>query len=100
MEVLEEFQTAQQSQLFVSYEIRTPERAAIDPILIGIGHDGYSYLIARWGESLIPFEKIVRQYNSFLSVIQREIVKKLPLFLAAAIFGLFGVGLLVSCLTR
>lgn len=55
--VLNEWQLAKSLDLFEKYEIRTPERQIQDPILIGWNNE-IPYLIARWGESLIPFEEI------------------------------------------
>jgi hypothetical protein len=55
--VLNEWQLAKSLDLFEEYEIRTPERQVQDPILIG-WNNKIPYLIARWGESLIPFEEI------------------------------------------
>lgn len=55
--VLNEWQLAKSLDLFEEFEIRTPERQIQDPILIG-WNNKIPYLIARWGESLIPFEEI------------------------------------------
>ncbi|MBI4992010.1 MAG: hypothetical protein HZB99_02225 [Candidatus Harrisonbacteria bacterium] len=57
-EVLAEWKLAKNLGLFEVYEIRTPESPEMqDPILIGY-FKNTPYLIARWAESLMPFEKI------------------------------------------
>ena len=57
IEVLREIEFAQNLNLFEDFLIRTPERQQSDPAVFGI-ISGEFYLIARWGESLIPFKKI------------------------------------------
>ena len=57
--VLEAWQHCRQMGYFESYEIWTP-REDSDPVLIGqLGP--LTFLIARWGESLMPFEEIKRE---------------------------------------
>lgn len=57
--VLEAWQHCRQMGYFESYEIWTP-RDESDPVLIGqLGP--LNFLIARWGESLMPFEKIKQE---------------------------------------
>lgn len=57
--VLEIWQYCRQMSHFESYEIWTNEENS-DPILIG-RKDDLDFLIARWGESLKPFEEIERE---------------------------------------
>lgn len=58
-EALREIQAALDSNLFHDLEIWTPERSQRDPV--AVGRLGQSvFLIARWGESLAPFEEIRR----------------------------------------
>jgi len=57
LEVTKEIKTVRALKLFDTLAIMTPEKVKVDPILIG-WFDGVAYLIARWGESLIPFNKI------------------------------------------
>ena len=60
-EVLQDWKLVKDLGLFESFEIQTPELKNPDPILIGIrkiGDKDIRYLIARWGESLIPFKEI------------------------------------------
>ena len=57
-EALEELTWCKRLSLFDTFEIRTPEKEkAQDPVLIAWLVD-IPYLIARWGESLMPFKKI------------------------------------------
>lgn len=57
-EVLAELEFSRKLDLFDHYEIWTPEQPkAQDPVLVGY-LDQTPYLLARWGESLMPFEKI------------------------------------------
>jgi hypothetical protein len=67
LEVLELWARLQSERQFEYYEIRTPERVAHpDPILLGWGKCCKEkagqlvgpFLLARWGESLLPFAEI------------------------------------------
>jgi hypothetical protein len=57
LEVLTEWQFAKSLDLFDAYWIRTPKTRKTDPILLGWRY-GVPYLLARWGESLLPWETI------------------------------------------
>lgn len=59
MDVLQLYKTCKEQNLFQSYSIRTPEKQNSDPILIG-ETENHSYLLARWGESLLSIKKIKR----------------------------------------
>jgi hypothetical protein len=59
-DVIAEIQTLKKSKVFDDLEIWTPEKALIDPLLVGVVDELY-YLIARWGESLKSFEEIVEE---------------------------------------
>ncbi len=66
-DALVEIKEAIDMKVFDFMEIRTPERKHMtDPVVIGYvkipGYDPIGFLIVRWGESLIPFEEIRRQY--------------------------------------
>jgi hypothetical protein len=56
-DILQLYKTCKEQRLFESYSIRTPEKQKSDPILIG-NSEYKSYLLARWGESLLPIDKI------------------------------------------
>jgi hypothetical protein len=89
LEVLEEWDIAKQLQLFKSFAIMTPETKVPDPILIGIGKDGREYLIARWGESLMPFEEIenlVQKYFKRVNKVNKFGVVYLIFWAALSIF--------------
>ena len=59
LSVMEEIDFAKKTGLFRSLEIWTPEKLKhSDPVVVGISNSGRTFLIARWGESLIPFEDI------------------------------------------
>ena len=67
-DALKELEMTKRLDLFDEYEIRTPERAEQDPIFIGwLGET--PYLIARWGEILLPLDEIkniVREGKRFV----------------------------------
>lgn len=58
--VLEKMVEAQGSGYFRELQIWTPEEAQVDPLCVGVDDLSNYYPIARWGESLLPFEKIRR----------------------------------------
>lgn len=60
LEVLREWKHAQDLEIFDRFYIRTPESAVqYDPILLGYIFMSHNWwLIARWGESLLPFNEI------------------------------------------
>lgn len=68
--VLEEIAFAESLQIFDNFEIWTPENKFKDPVVAGVVYDEIAggrlttyYLIARWGESLKPFEEIEEAVN-------------------------------------
>ncbi len=72
-EVLQDWKLVKDLGLFESFEIRTPEiPQPQDPILIGICR-GARYLIARWGESLAPFEEISKNVEKALGLARKRI---------------------------
>lgn len=56
--VLELWATLKDDKVFDTYEIWTPERQVVDPILLGFRKKIGPFLLARWGESLQAFEEI------------------------------------------
>ena len=54
---LKEISKAFESKLFINFEIRTPEKLLIDPMVIGL-QGRRMFPIVRWGESLKPFNEI------------------------------------------
>lgn len=72
-EVLQDWKLVKDLGLFESFEIRTPElQLRQDPILIGV-RQGARYLIARWGESLAPFEEIRKKVGIALQLAEERI---------------------------
>ena len=71
-EVLREIDTARNLKIFTDFEIWTPEQQFTDPVVVGVvGARTYFnnslptgnarfFMISRWGNSLIPFEEIVK----------------------------------------
>ena len=71
-EVLQDWKLVKDFGLFESFEIRTPELRKQDPILIGV-RQGVRYLIARWAESLAPFEEIRQKAEKALGLVRERI---------------------------
>jgi len=81
--VLEEINFAHQSGMFSDIEIWTPETVQVDPLAVGIigqypkgrrlSGNAQFYALARWGESLLPFNQIKqRVINHFLNTYGSE----------------------------
>lgn len=62
--VLELWSTLQSASAFDVYEIWTPERPMPEPILLGYKEQVGPFLLARWGESLAPFEAIKKEVEA------------------------------------
>lgn len=91
-EVLREWEMCQALYLFTSYEIRTPESPkAQDPILVGYVFD-VPYLIARWAESLRPFEEIrdLILASEEMDRVKNKYTKRIWTAISLMVFGLFG----------
>lgn len=96
-EVLEEFQWAWKTELFESYEVRTPVRRDVrDPLLLG-GHGGKTYRIALWGESLRPLEEIATLVQRSLVIKERAMKGRLWWPLGGTLLG-FLLGLYLGSL--
>lgn len=79
-QVLQEIEYATSLGCFDNLHIRTPERTSLDPLVYGtktIGNRKNRYIIARWGESLLPFVEIAKQV--FLSSIYWDGIRRFTL---------------------
>ena len=81
-EVLEEWEWASDLGIFDGFLIRTPEsKVQEDPILLGYRNTpAQYYLIARWGESLLPFAEIRTRVEEKRKIEEkREIEEKIKI---------------------
>lgn len=95
IEVLHEIDFASKTELFSRLEIWTPEETTNpDPIVVGITVAGRHFLIARWGESLIPFQEIKQKmawsmaFDNLTTLQENPTFLHLSLSLAASLAGI------------